>query len=296
MLAEINPVLLKELRQRFRSGKTVWLLALYLLVIGAFILGFMYLNWRNSPGMFQPNRSREFFMLLSTTQLFLLAFVTPGLTAGVISGEREKQTLNVLLTTRLTPWQIIWSKLASSSAFMVLLIFAALPLYSIIFLYGGIAPEQVLGIFGFYLVTMYLFSCIGIVCSTFFKRTGASTITAYGLAFALSAGTGFLAAFLYEIDHFRRLEEWTTAIWSPGFIPYTVEFLQDINPVFVLMKILGQSGIPTDVSFGIHYWTVPYWGIYTAFYLVAGTLLLYRSSRMLHPHKNMKSWQNRPGL
>ncbi|KUK82920.1 MAG: putative membrane protein, partial [Pelotomaculum thermopropionicum] len=142
-LAEINPVLLKELRQRFRSGKTFWLLTLYLLVVGAFILGFMYLNWRNSPGMFQPNRSREFFMLLSATQLFLLAFVTPGLTAGVISGEREKQTLNVLLTTRLTPWQIIWSKLASASAFMVLLVFATLPLYSIIFLYGGIAPEQV---------------------------------------------------------------------------------------------------------------------------------------------------------
>lgn len=122
MLAEINPVLLKELQQRFRSGKTSWLLALYLLAIGAFVLGFMYLNWHRFPGFFQPSRSRELFMLLSAAQLFLLAFVTPGLTAGVISGERERQTLNVLLITRLTAWQIIWSKLASSSAFVVLLV------------------------------------------------------------------------------------------------------------------------------------------------------------------------------
>lgn len=285
MLAEINPVLLKELRQRFRSGKTSWLLALYLLAIGAFVLGFMYLNWRRFPGFFQPGRSRELFMLLSAAQLFLLAFVTPGLTAGVISGERERQTLNVLLITRLTAWQIIWSKLASSSAFVVLLVITTLPLYSIVFLYGGIAPEQVLGMFGFYLVTMFFLSCIGVACSTFFKRTGVSTVASYSLAFALLAGTGFLAVFMHEIDNFQRLDKWSTAIWSHGFISYMVEFLQDINPVFVLMRIFGERGIPTDVSFAINYWAVPCWVIYTVFYLVAGTLLLYWSSRMLSPRK-----------
>lgn len=278
-MAEINPVLLKELRQRFRSGKTSWLLALYLLVIGTFVLGFMYLNWRHSPGIFQPNRSRELFIMLSVTQLVLLAFVTPGLTAGVISGERERQTLNVLLTTRLTTWQIIWSKLVSSSAFVVLLVISTLPLYSIVFLYGGIAPGQVLGVFGFYLVTMFLFGCIGVACSSFFKRTGVSTITAYGLAFALSAGTGFLTVFLYEMGRFQHQGNWSPVTWT-GFTAGAVQFLQDINPVFVLMRILGERGPETGVSLGL-----PYWGIYTVFYLVVGALLLYWSARLLSPRK-----------
>jgi ABC-type transport system involved in multi-copper enzyme maturation permease subunit len=277
-VAEINPVLLKELRQRFRSGKTSWLLALYLLVIGVFVLGFMYLSWRNSPGFFQPNRSRELFIMLSATQLIMLAFVIPGLTAGVISGERERQTLNVLLTTQLTPWQIIWSKLVSSSAFMVLLVVATLPLYSIVFLYGGIAPGQVLGVFGFYLVTMFLFGCIGVACSSFFKRTGVSTVTTYGLAFALSAGTGFLAVFLYEMSRMQQVN-WTPATWT-GFTAGVVEFLQCINPVFVLMEILGERGIQTGVDLGL-----PYWGVYTVIYLTAGVMLLYWSARLLAPRK-----------
>lgn len=272
-MAEINPVLLKELRQRFRSGKTPWLLALYLFVIGAFVLGFMFLNWRHSPGFFQPGRSRELFMMLSAAQLVLLAFITPGLTAAVISGERERQTLNVLLTTRLTTWQIIWSKLVSSSAFVVLLLLSTLPLYSIVFLYGGISPGQVLGIFGFYLVTMFLFGCIGVVCSSFFKRTSVSTITAYGLAFVLSAMTGFLAVFLYELDHFYR-----QGTWAPGFISGVVEFLLEINPVFVMVRILGEEGPETGVSFGL-----PYWGVYSIVYLTLGGILLFWSARLLSP-------------
>ena len=279
-MTEINPVLLKELRQRFRSGKTAWLLALYLLVIGAFVLGFMYLNWRNSPGFFQPGRSRELFSMLSITQLVLLGFVVPGLTAGVISGERERQTLNVLLTTRLTTRQIIWSKLVSSSAFVVLLVIATLPLYSIVYMYGGIAPGQVLGVFGFYLVTMFLFASIGVACSSFFKRTGVSTVTAYGLAFALSAGTGFLAMFLYELNQMQHRGQWSPEIWSPAFMAWVVEFLQDINPVFVLVEILGEQRIQTGVNFGL-----PCWGIYTIVYLLAGILLLYWSARLLSPRK-----------
>lgn len=272
-MAEINPVLLKELRQRFRRGKTAWLLALYLFTIGGFVLAFIYLNWQNGPGYYQPNRSLEIFITLSVVQLFLLAFVAPGLTASVISGERERQTLNVLLTTRLSTWSIVWSKLVSSTAFVVVLIIATLPLYSIVFLYGGIAPGQVPGVFGFYLLTMFLFASLGIVCSAFFKRTGVSTLTTYGLVFALTGGTGFLAAFLTEVGRINRPE----TLVNPGFLNWIVEFLQQTNPVFVLLKILAaEDGIQTGVSLGL-----PYWANYTIFCLGLGLLLLFWSSRLL---------------
>lgn len=281
-MAEINPVLSKELRLRFRTAKTAWLIALYLFVIGSFVLGFMYLNWRHNPEYFQPDLNQELFAVLSVAQLVLLAFVTPGLTAGAISGERERQTLDVLLTTRLSAGQIVWSKLASSSAFTTLLVIATLPLYSIVFIYGGISPWQVLGVFGFYLVTMFLFGCIGMACSTFFKKTGVSTVAAYGIAFVLSAGTGFLAVFLNELDRFYHNEMWPTTGWPHGFVSGVIQFLQDINPVFVLMKILGVDGIETGVSFGL-----PYWGDYAVFYLVAGIILLCWSARMLSPRKRI---------
>lgn len=266
----INPVLLKELRQRFRTLKSPLLVSLYLLVIGAFVLGFIYLRWRHTPGYYQPGQSREIFILLSMAQLALIGFVTPGLTAGTISGERERQTLNVLLTTRLTPCGIVMSKMISSVSFMVLLVVATLPLYNMVFLYGGIAPSQVLGVFGFYLVTTFLFAAVGVACSTYFRRTGVSTVTSYGIVFALGVGTLMLGGFIHEV----------TRVPGPG--PYenalATQFLLNINPIVVMMRILGENGFGPERNLGL-----PYWGVYLLFYLAAGSLLLYWSSKKLNP-------------
>ena len=271
----VNPVLVKELRMRFRNFKGPLILALYLLVIGGFILGFIYLTWHDSAA-FNPTRSREIFTALSVTQLILLGFVTPGLTSGVISGERERQTLNVLLTTELSPRTIVISKMISSCAFTLLLIAATLPLYSIVLMFGGIAPGQLLGVFGFYLVTMFLFAAIGIACSTFFKRTGISTVTAYGLTAFLGAGTAFIAVFIYEViqrsQNFPRTDD----------VPLIVQLLLDINPMMVLVRILGED-VLSDPA-----WVVPYWVTYLVFYIGLGVLLLLWSGYLLNPLRKKK--------
>jgi len=67
--------------------------------------------------------------------------VVPGLTSGAISGERERQTLDVLLVTPLSPGEIVVSKLLATSAFITLLVVATLPLYILAFSYGG-SPWQ----------------------------------------------------------------------------------------------------------------------------------------------------------
>jgi ABC-type transport system involved in multi-copper enzyme maturation permease subunit len=267
----INPVLLKELRQRFRNIKSPMLVALYLLVIGALVLGYIYLRWRQSPGYYRPGTSREIFILLSMAQLGLIGFVTPGLTAGAISGERERQTLNVLLTTKLSTWGIVISKMLSSISFMVLLVLATLPLYNIVFLYGGIAPTQVLGVFGFYMVTVYLFAAVGVACSTYFKRTGISTVTTYGLVFALGVGTVLLGGFIYEV----------TRGPYPTPTPLISLLLMDINPVMVMLQVLGENAVGMERDIWL-----PYWSIYLIFYLVVGTLLLFWSGRRLNPARS----------
>jgi ABC-type transport system involved in multi-copper enzyme maturation permease subunit len=40
-------------------------------------------------------------------------FVGPVFSAGSVTSERERQTLDLLLTTIITPWQILWAKLVS---------------------------------------------------------------------------------------------------------------------------------------------------------------------------------------
>ncbi|MTI84508.1 MAG: ABC transporter permease [Firmicutes bacterium] len=267
----INPVLFKELWQPFRKGKAPWILFIYLLVLGGFTLGFIYLNWRHAPMTFNPSQSQEIFAVLSVAQLILLAFVTPGLTAGTISGERERQTLDVLLITDLSPRGIVISKLVSSCAFTLLLVVATFPLYSMVLMFGGIAPAQLLSMFGFYLVTMYLFASIGMACSAFFKRTGISTITSYGITALLGAGTAFLAVFIREVTRniYAGIDDMT----------FPVQFLLDINPVFALLRIMGEGPLLGQEA----NWVIPYWGVYLIFYLGVGTLLLLWSGRRLNP-------------
>ena len=275
MMKELNPVLLKEMRQRFRTYRSPLVMLLYLMVLGGFSLGFIYLRWRSAPSFFQPGSSKEIFTVLSMAQLGLLAFVVPGLTAGVISGERERQTLNVLLTTELSPLGIVVSKMISSCSFTALLLFATLPLYSLVFMYGGLAPLQILGILGFFLVTMLLYAAIGVSCSTYFKKTGVSTITTYGIVFFLLAGTGFLGGFIYELYQ----QQAQLAMVRLQETPLIVQLLQDNNPVMVMLRILGESA---TFGPGRELW-LPYWGTYTVTCLVVSVSLILWSGWKLNP-------------
>ncbi|MEG6522684.1 ABC transporter permease [Desulfotomaculum sp. 1211_IL3151] len=273
-MRELNPVLLKELRQRFRTYRSPLVVVLYLLVLGGFSLSIIYLQWRNNP-YFQPGSSKEIFTIISMAQLGLLAFVVPGLTAGVISGERERQTLNVLLTTELSPLGIVVSKLISACSFTALLLISTLPLYSLVFMFGGLAPIQIMGVLSFFLVAMFLFAAIGVACSTYFKRTGISTITTYGIVFFLVAGTGFLAAFIQELYQ----QQARMAMIQLEQTPLVVMLLQDTNPVIVMLRILGEGA---TIGPGREMW-LPYWGTFALTYLVLGLVLILWSGWKLNP-------------
>ena len=114
-----NPVLVKEIKLRFRSPKSFVGILFYLIAMCIFVFGFILLTTQfTGTGYFRPEESYFMFAMLTYIQLGLILFITPGLTAGAISSEREKQTLNILLTTAQTSFQIISGKLTSSIAFL----------------------------------------------------------------------------------------------------------------------------------------------------------------------------------
>lgn len=228
----INPVLDKEFRLRMRTFRSPLALMFYLLTIGLIALGFIYLNiggFRGGPVGFNPNQSREMFYVLSVAQLVLIAFMTPGLTAGVISGEREKQTLSILLTTQQSSATIILSKLVSSLSFMLLVILATLPVYSIVFLFGGISPKQLVLVFLFYVFTMFVLGAFGVMFSTLVKRTMVSVIVTYGFTMFIFGATGLLFLFLQGL--MRQIYQSSTATYS------WIGYVLGLNPVAALLSL-----------------------------------------------------------
>ncbi|MUT66450.1 ABC transporter permease [Paenibacillus sp. NEAU-GSW1] len=230
----INPVLDKEFRLRMRSARSMWTMFAYLLAIGLFAFCSIYLTQEMSgnSNAFDPERSRVLFYALSFAQLGLITFMAPGLTAGVVSGEREKQTLNLLLTTQQSSTTIILSKLVSSLGFMVLIVVSTIPVYGMMFLYGGISPSQLLLVFLFYFFMMIVLGSFGILFSTLFKRTMISVIVTYGLTLFIYVGTLLIFYVFMTIENNMYSSsgqppasmQWVGHIlaWNPGAALYSI--------------------------------------------------------------------------
>lgn len=236
----INPVMDKEFRLRMRSPRSMLSVLFYVLALGAIAMGFiyifLYLGQGNSQ-RFDPTRSQLMFYVLSFAQLVLIAFMAPALTAGVISSEREKQTLSMLLTTQQSSATIVLSKLVSSLSFMTLIILSTLPIYSIVFLYGGISPKQLVSVFLFYLFVMLLLGALGVMFSTIFKKTIVAIIVTYGTGLVIFLVTGLMYLFFLGIEQQNMYGSGTTVTQTHSWVGY----LLGLNPAGAMVSIFEPS-------------------------------------------------------
>lgn len=276
-----NPLIVKEMRERFRSKRSFWILGSYLFVMGAMLLCFLYIMEMNT--FLAPGENRELFLMIAVIQYGMICFIAPALSAGSISGERERQTLHVLLTTHLSPGMIIVSKLVTSLAFIFLTVVASLPLYSFVFLYGGISPQQLFTFVLFLTINIVFFGALGVFCSTWMRRTGVSTIIAYGLAFFFVVGTGMLCLFIGLL-----LQELYPGSYlgDEVFNELGLQVLASSNPVYVMFSILGQKIGPNIEPI------VTPWIFFVITYSILTVVLIIWSTYLLHPtRKRFWNWK-----
>jgi ABC-2 type transport system permease protein len=192
-LALWNPIVAKEYRSRMRTWRSPVAMSVYILLLGG--LGWAIFSGMaaSSRGAYNSSQASNYgqglFLYLILFQMVLLAFITPALTAGAISGERERQTIDLLFVTKIPAFSIIWGKLLASMSFVLLLLLLSVPIFSLVFLFGGIELDQVLEAFAVTTMAALTLGIIGIACSTAFRRTLAATVSAYGAAFVLLAGS-----------------------------------------------------------------------------------------------------------
>ena len=161
----MNPVLRREIKTVLRSWKMFAVLTAYVAIvtIGAviFIYGTMFNSYDYS---FDPEEITWMYVVLC---------------AGCISGERERQTLDLLLMTKMSPLSIVLGKLMSSMATLILIIIATLPIFSIVFYFGGVSIFSLLIMFLFIIATACMACSISIFFSCIFKKTVVSMVVVY---------------------------------------------------------------------------------------------------------------------
>lgn len=186
-----NPVTIKELRSRMRGRRAFVVLTVYLLLMSCFValVYLAYASAANSPFGPDPRLAgKTIFATVVGVQVLLVIYIGPSFTAGAISGEKERQTYNLLRTTLLPARALVTGKLISSLGYVFLLIFASLPIQSIAFLLGGVSLVEMVVAELLILVSALAFAMIGLFLSSLMRSTLAASISTFATALFLTFG------------------------------------------------------------------------------------------------------------
>jgi len=193
MLA-VNPIIVKELRSRMRGGRTYLLLSIFLFGLAALCYAVVEVfegQARAGNQVISAHVGKGLFAALALAEMLLITFLTPAVTAGAISGEREQLTYDLLVATPLRPGQILSGKLIATLSYVLLLIFTAVPLGSLVLIFGGVAPGDLLRALALLVVTALAFGMIGLLCSCLVRRTITATILTYAVVLLMVVGSYF---------------------------------------------------------------------------------------------------------
>lgn len=175
------------------------------------------------------------FGAVLSLQMLLVMFLAPALASGAISMEREKQTYELLLATPVSTLGLIIGKLFASLAYVFLLIAASVPLMALVFVFGGIAPEDVVRAYVLLCATAIGLGAIGLFMSALVKRT--QVATAVSLVIVLLLSVGSVVAYGFIVSSSQRFD-------GDGFVRgQAPEAMLLLNPVVAVIDI-GCTAIP----------------------------------------------------
>lgn len=227
-----NPVLEREIKTRVRDWKSPFIICAYICALGAVMLLYFYSQAQSllRGHAFGPEIGFSAFVLLAYLQLFLVAFIAPAISVGAISSEVERQTFDLLWTSRLNSRSVILGKLSASIAYLLLVVLASIPLYAVIFFFGGLDLRTIGLLFLIYLVTGVTYASISILFSAITRRTTVATVLTYCTLFFLIVGTLAISAL-----QMARIHSQPPDPNNPWRLPPKVLYL---NPVVALGSAL----------------------------------------------------------
>ena len=160
-----NPVYKREARVNVRSIR----LPMIVMVFNGILSAVALLNMYSVMAQVRASASIQYTSFMQMYELLAaLEFIVPALTAASISGERERQTLDLMLTTLLTPAQIVSGKLMSALSVMVLLVVSSFPPISMVLVFGGITWMDLAALLLCYVAVALVAGSMGIFFSAGF--------------------------------------------------------------------------------------------------------------------------------
>lgn len=170
----IGPVFSREVvttarRPRFFLFRTIYVGALFLLMCTAWLVLAGTQVIRNVGDM--ARFGSILFQILAPLQLSLTLFFSAMAAASAVCQEKDKKTLILLLLTRLTNFELVLGKLLASLLNIAVMLFAALPLFAVTMLFGGLSTSQIIYTYLVTLATMLAAGSLGSTLALWREKT-----------------------------------------------------------------------------------------------------------------------------
>ena len=195
--------------------------------------------------------------------------VGPVFSAGTVTSERERETLDLLLVTTLSPGQILWAKLVSGlrvSSVLTGFLLWPLILACVMVSYYWINLHIVAAYLTIIALTCLTTATIALFCSTLFRTTSISLMTSYLVIvtlFTLPVAVNFFAQTFFG--------ETNAAQWIDQ-LSFTSPF-STAGALTIDLHLSGSNHVPPN-------WSMFY--SYVAFYLAANALLIVGMLRLFN--------------
>ncbi|MCC6493839.1 MAG: ABC transporter permease subunit [Pirellulales bacterium] len=179
-----NPVLQHELIVNLRMARGFLLLFAYVALLGMLV----YAAWpaEQTLDLARPEEAQKLVNLFFLGQYLLVSLMTPSFAAGTLTGERERESYEMLLASPLRPGAIVLGKFAASLVPLLELMICSLPIVMLCLPLGGVSPYEVLTAYLAMFFSIALFGMISLWSSSYFTRTSASLVASYMMILPLA--------------------------------------------------------------------------------------------------------------
>jgi len=221
------PLIQRELTEQSQKRRTYALravcVAVFMLV---FLVMYVSIMLRARNMMWILGQGREMVTVMFITVMMTLYALGPAMTCGAITTEKEKQTLGLLMISRLRPGGLVFEKMVSRALPLISLLVASSPLFAICYLFGGLTLEETLTGIVIVGLVLYQIICVAVFSSAILE----TSIAAFWMTYGLLAVMYFGWPILHELD---------LAPGAPSMSLPDAEFM--LFPVYIMAMIIGRG-------------------------------------------------------
>jgi ABC-type transport system involved in multi-copper enzyme maturation permease subunit len=184
------PLFARELRELAAKKRTYGLRVLYSLIlfwIGIGVLGDQLVESSSVRSQFgMMGNGDRLFEALFVFQIIAIHVMTPALVCSAITNEKERNTLGILLLTRLGPWRILFEKLCSRLLPVLTCVLLSVPILALSYSLGGLSWNPLVNGLILLLLTSVQIGCMTLMCSSFFRTMTGAFIASYLIQLVLA--------------------------------------------------------------------------------------------------------------